>query len=292
MAKAKKTAGKSRKKICVIGAGRWGKNHIRTLEELGCLGGIVDSDAEKLKAFRAQYPKVETFSSAGQAVKRGFDGFVVATPAGTHYEIAKFLLEKKQHVLVEKPIALNSRDASEMIRIARRNRVQLMVGHILLFHPAIAKMKELIAEGKIGKLQYLYSNRLNLGAVRQEENALWSFAPHDISIFQHFIGSKPREVMASGGIFLQPHIHDVTMTSLTYPDNIVGHIFVSWLHPFKEHRLIVIGSKGMLQYDDSSKEKNLLFFEKGIDWHHGEPVKRDGATAVVPYEAGIPLVRS
>ena len=164
-----------------------------------------------------------------------------------------------------------------------------MVGHLMLFHPAVARIKELIATGAIGKLQYLYSNRLNLGAVRTEENILWSFAPHDVSIFQHLIGHRPIHVKSDGGSFLQAHVHDTTMTVLEYPDNIVGHIFVSWLHPFKEHRLVVIGSKGMLSYEDSSEEKNLFFHEKGIDWINGEPVKRDGKTEIVPYEPAMPL---
>ena len=164
-----------------------------------------------------------------------------------------------------------------------------MVGHLLLFHPAIRKIKELIEKGKIGKLEYIYSNRLNLGTVRTEENILWSFAPHDISIFQYFIGSLPVEVISRGGAFLQPHIHDSSMTVLTYPGNIVGHIYVSWLHPFKEHRMVVIGSKGMFSYEDSSDDKNILFYEKGIDWIQGEPIKRDGPTEVIPYEKKMPL---
>jgi len=149
--------------------------------------------------------------------------------------------------------------------------VVLMVGHVLLFHPAIRKIKELIDAGKIGKLEYVYSNRLNLGTVRTEENILWSFAPHDISIFQYFIGAPPLTVESRGAAFLQPHIHDSTLTILAYPNNVVGHIFVSWLHPFKEHRLVVIGSKGMLSYEDSSDAKDILFYEKGIDWIQGEP---------------------
>ncbi|HWL93231.1 MAG TPA: Gfo/Idh/MocA family oxidoreductase, partial [Phycisphaerae bacterium] len=161
--------------------------------------------------------------------------------------------------------------------------------HVMLFHPAIAKIKEMIDGGKIGRLQYLYSNRLNLGTVRSEENILWSFAPHDISIFQHLIGKLPTEVLSRGGAFVQPGIHDSTMTILSYPDNITGHIFVSWLHPFKEHRLVVIGSKGMLSFDDSSEAKQVLFYEKGIDWIKGEAIKRDGATESIAYDKKSPL---
>ncbi|HDP98467.1 MAG TPA: oxidoreductase, partial [bacterium] len=203
--------------------------------------------------------------------------------------ITQFLLENKKHVLVEKPMALTLSEAQKLKSTADRNRVNLMVGHVLLFHPAFRKIKELIEQGKIGRLQYLYSNRLNLGTVRTEENILWSFAPHDISIFQYFIGALPEEIISRGGMFLQPNIHDTTMTVLKYPNNIVAHIFVSWLHPFKEQRLVVIGSKGMLSFEDSSNEKKLLYYEKGIDWVQGEPVKRDGPTETIVYDNGMPL---
>ena len=277
------------KKICVIGAGRWGKNHIKTLHSLGCLGGIVDSNSKSLASFAEMYPDAQVYSHYRDAMKAGFDGFTVATPAETHYIIAKDLLENGNHVLVEKPIALSVKDAVELKAIADRNNLKLMVGHVLLFHPAIQAMKAVIKEGKIGRLQYLYSNRLNLGTVRTEENILWSFAPHDISVFQYLIEERPLSIFSEGGAFLQSDIHDTTMTILKYPKNIVGHIFVSWLNPFKEQRLVVIGSKGMLSYDDSSSEKELLFYEKGIDWINGEPVKRDGATESIPYERKMPL---
>lgn len=277
------------KKICVVGAGRWGKNHIKTLHSLDCLAGIVEASADVRAEFKEKYPDVETLATIRDAIKEDFDGFTVATPAETHFEIAKFIISRKKHILVEKPLTLKASEAMCLKELAEENNVNLMVGHLLLFHPAIRKIKELIENGKIGKLEYIYSNRLNLGTVRTEENILWSFAPHDISIFQYFIGSLPVEVISRGGAFLQPHIHDSSMTVLTYPDNIVGHIYVSWLHPFKEHRMVVIGSKGMFSYEDSSDDKNILFYEKGIDWIQGEPIKRDGPTEVIPYEKKMPL---
>ena len=277
------------KKVCVVGAGRWGKNHIRTLHELGVLGGIVETDSSRLEAFQAQYPGAELFTKIDEANQEDFDGFTVATPVETHYEIAKYLIEHKKHVLVEKPISLHVDEAKELKALAEENHVNLMVGHVLLFHPAIRKIKALIDDGKIGKLQYIYSNRLNLGTVRTEENILWSFAPHDISIFQYLVGYLPTEIVSRGGAFLQPHLHDTTMTILTYPTNLVGHIFVSWLHPFKEHRVLVIGSKGMLSFEDSSEGKELLFYKKGIDWIRGEPIKREGPTECIPYDKHLPL---
>ncbi|RZB29711.1 MAG: hypothetical protein SRB1_01991 [Desulfobacteraceae bacterium Eth-SRB1] len=277
------------KKICVVGAGRWGKNHIKTLHELGCLAGIVEANADVRAEFKEKYPDVMTFANIRDAIREDFDGFTVATPAETHFKIAGFIITHKRHVLVEKPLTLKASEARRLKELAEENNVNLMVGHLLLFHPAIRKIKKLIKKGKIGKLEYIYSNRLNLGTVRTEENILWSFAPHDISIFQYFIGSLPVEVISRGGAFLQPHIHDSSMTVLTYPNNIVGHIYVSWLHPFKEHRMVVIGSKGMFSYEDSSDDKNILFYEKGIDWIQGEPIKRDGPTEVIPYEKKMPL---
>jgi len=278
------------KRICVVGAGRWGKNHVKTLHRIDCLAGIVEPEETALKEIGSLYPNVTLYNNIREAFDGNFDGFTVATPAETHFEIARFILEHKKPVLVEKPLALTSKDARTLKKMADEAGVPLMVGHVLLFHPAIRRIKSLIREGKIGKLQYLYSNRLNLGTVRKEENILWSFAPHDISIFQYIIEALPKEVVSRGGIFLQPHIHDSTMTVLTYPNNVIGHIFVSWLNPFKEQRLVVIGSKGMLSFDDSSNDRDIYFYEKGIDWIQGEPVKRDGPTEVIPYERTMPLM--
>jgi len=276
-------------KICVVGAGGWGKNHVNTLHQMGLLGGIVDVDDKRRADLAVKYPETPVYASIAEALPKKFAGFVVATPAPTHYEVTKLLLDAGHHVLVEKPIALVAEEARDLCRRAKAAKVNLMVGHVLLFHPAIRKIKELIVAGKIGKLQYIYSNRLNLGTVRKEENILWSFAPHDISIFQYFVGARPVSVESRGAVFLQPGIHDTTMTMVRYPDNVVGHIFLSWLHPYKEHKMVVVGSKGMLSFEDSSESKDLLFYEKGIDWVQGEPVRRDGPTETIPYERKQPL---
>lgn len=277
------------KSVCVVGAGRWGGNHIKTLDALGCLGGIVDPKADLLAEMQSAYPRARTFSRIEDALTTGFDGFVIAAPAETHFDLAAKVIRSGKPVLVEKPMTLRATDACALNDLAEEQHVNLMVGHLMLFHPAIRKIKEMIDGGRIGKLQYLYSNRLNLGTVRTEENILWSFAPHDISVFQYLIEQPPTEVISRGGAFVQPGIHDSTMTVLTYPENVVGHIFVSWLHPFKEHRLVVIGSKGMLSYEDSSTGKDVRFYEKGIDWVRGEPVKRDGPASIIPYDQQMPL---
>ncbi len=277
------------KRICVVGVGRWGKNHVKTLQGLNALGGIVEADEEKQEQLKSQYGDIPIYGNLNETFKDQFDGYTVATPAQTHYSVGKEILRQRKPVLIEKPMALTVAEAKELKQMADQLNVPLMVGHVLLFHPAIQKIKELVQNEKIGRLQYLYSNRLNLGTVRKEENILWSFAPHDIAIFQYLIEKMPTEVISRGGAFLQPLIHDSTMTILKFPQNIVGHIFVSWLHPFKEHRFVVIGSKGMLVYEDSSIERELLFYEKGIDWIQGEPVKREGATEIIPYEKKMPL---
>lgn len=277
------------KRICVIGGGRWGANHIRTLAELGHLGGMVEPVVTRRSQLAAKYPQATAFESIESAISEGFDGYSIATPAETHFDIARQLIEAGKPLLVEKPMTLRSADARSLVALARDRRVPLMVGHVLLFHPAIRKIREMIDAGKVGRLQYLYSNRLNLGTVRTEENILWSFAPHDISIFQYLIDRTPERVESRGGAFVQPGIHDSTMTMLTYPDNVVGHIFVSWLHPFKEHRLVVIGSKGMLSFDDTTPEKQVLYYEKGIDWVQGAPIPRDGPTEVVACPGRPPL---
>ena len=280
---------KSNKSLCVIGAGNWGKNHIRTLHEIGALGGVVDIDESRLLAVSAQYGGPSVYQSVEDALEESFDGYIVSTPAATHFDITKRVIESRHHVLVEKPIALNLKDAEILRTLADENGVNLMAGHLLLFHPAIANVKKLIVDGAIGDLQYLYSNRLNLGVVRTEENILWSFAPHDISIFQHLISDFPVDIVSRGGAFLRSNVHDTTMTILRYPNNIVGHVFVSWLHPFKEHRLVVIGSDGMITFEDSSHEKSLYYYDKTVDFVDGQHVASDVKREKIDYQSKMPL---
>ncbi len=275
-------------KICVIGGGRWGQNHIRTLFEMGNLGGIVESNPKRLNELLDKYP-VKGFSDVESALQENFDGFTIAAPASLHYEIAKLLLQNGKSVLVEKPMTLSAETSLELVELAKANGAQLMVGHVLLFHPAIIKIKELIDSGKIGKLYYIYSNRLNLGTVRTEENVFWSLAPHDVSILDYFVGKPAISIEARGQKFLQSEVYDSTMAQLTYPDNVHGHIFASWLHPFKEHRLVVIGSEGMLSFEDSSTDKNIVFHNKRIQFEEGIPTKVEAPDEIIPYDKKMPL---
>ena len=275
--------------ICVVGAGRWGQNHIRSLYELGYLGGIVDSDNEKLIPLVEKYPSIKTYSSVSESLDEKHHGYIVATNSHTHFEITKLLLTNKRHVLVEKPLTLNSIDACDLNDLAKTNNINLMVGHVLLFHPAFQKIKSLLEDGTLGDLQYMYSNRLNLGTIRTEENVFWSFAPHDIALFQYFTNAIPQKITSRGSDVLQDGIHDTTITTIKYPNNIMGHIFVSWLHPFKEHRFVVVGSKGMIRFEDSAEGKPLHFYDKGVEWKDGVPIPRTGPTHKIEYDNIMPL---
>lgn len=276
------------KKICVVGGGKWGQNHIKALYELGNLGGIVEANIERLNELLKLYP-VRGFTELERALKSDFDGFTVAVPAPLHYEVAKKIMESGKSVLVEKPMTLSAETSAELVQLAEKNGVQLMVGHVLLFHPAIRKIKEIIDSGELGNLYYLYSNRLNLGTVRTEENVFWSFAPHDISVLDYFVGHPAEKIVSKGSKFLQENVYDVTITQLDYPNNVHAHIFVSWLHPFKEQRLVVIGSKGMVSFDDATAEKEIKFYDKRIDFEKGIPVKVENPTKIIPYEQKQPL---
>jgi UDP-2-acetamido-3-amino-2,3-dideoxy-glucuronate N-acetyltransferase len=281
--------GNSNKKICVIGGGAWGENHIKTLRRMGKLGGVAENDPQRLNEILGKYKPVQGHNCIYDALKCGYDGYIIATPAETHFPIGKILLEQKQNVLIEKPLSLCSSDSLNLVRISEENNSKLMVGHLMLFHPAIIKIKELIDEGAIGDLRYIYSNRLNLGKVRTKENVFWSLAPHDISILNYLTGSLPEEIKATGGCFLQRGIEDTVVANYSYPGHVGTHIFVSWLHPFKEHRLTVIGRRGMLVFEDSSDGKNILLYDSGIDFIDGRPVKRERPAQIISYESSSPL---
>ena len=276
-------------KICVVGAGMWGMNHVRTLNSLGCLGGVVDASADRLKNIKSNFPEVSVYGELGVALEDGYQGFTVATPAETHYAIASQIIAAGIHVLVEKPLTLNTKDALALNEQAKKKGVNLLVGHVLLFHPAFRKIKSMLDDGVIGDLQYIYSNRLNLGKIRTEENVFWSLAPHDIALFQYFVNKLPEKITSRGMDILQDGIHDTTMTTIAYPGSVMGHVFVSWLHPFKEHRFVVIGSKGMIRFEDSAEGKPLLFYDKTVLWENGIPKPVSGASWYVEYESRMPL---
>ncbi len=278
-----------KKKICVIGGGRWGQNHIKTLAGLGCLSGIVEANSGRLDELLKQYPGVDGYTDVDEAIAACYDGYTVAAPAEYHYSIGKKIIERGFNVLMEKPMTLTAIESKELVELAEKTGSRLMVGHVLLFHPAIRKIKEVIESGRLGKLLYLYSTRLNLGTVRTEESVFASFAPHDISVLDYLVGSPACKIEAKGTAFLQNKIYDSTLAQLEYPDNVHAHVYVSWLHPFKQQLLVVIGSKGMMSFDDSTKEKSIYFYDKRIDFENGVPIKIENPDEIILYEKKMPL---
>ena len=282
----------SKIKVAIIGAGRWGFNHVKTAAEILNPASIIicDSSNKSLKKVNEFNPDIITTNNIDDVTADNkINAVIVASPAETHYSIAKRMLKAGKNVLVEKPITLNTTDAEELLNISSTLKLKLMVGHILLYHPAVLKMKEGIEKGTLGRLQYIYSNRLNLGAIRSEENILWSFAPHDISLIQYFTGSNPVKIDAHGAVFLQDGVEDTTLTYLEYPGNIRAHIYVSWLHPFKEQRLVVVGENGMYVFEDSAKTEKLKFYSKGFRKVNGSLEKFEEDYKVIEFENKSPL---
>ena len=278
--------------LAIIGAGRWGKNHVKTANGLLNPEQITVCDfSETAKEVVAGINSKINFTTNFDSVinSKEINAVIIATPAETHFEIAKKALESGKNVLVEKPITLDPSEASELLSLSLSLNLKLMVGHVLLFHPAVLRIKSGVENGDIGTLQYIYSNRLNLGAIRSEENALWSFAPHDISVIQFLVGDNPTDIAANGGDYVQKGIEDTTMTFLTYPNNVKAHIFVSWLHPFKEQRMVIIGDEGMYVFEDSLKTEKLKFFPKGFKEVDGVIEKFDADYEVIEFENKMPL---
>lgn len=278
--------------VAVVGCGRWGINHVKTA--FGLIGKdlkyVYDTNEANRKKISDVNPAIPFTTDKNVLLNDPtITAVIIATPAETHFALAKEFLLAGKHVLVEKPITLHTEEAGELVRLASEQGKALMVGHVLLYHPAILRLKQACVEGMIGKLQYIYSNRLNLGAIRSEENILWSFAPHDISIIQYLTESQPISVEAHGAAFVQQHIEDTTLTYLVYPDNVHAHIFVSWLHPFKEQRLVVVGEKGMIAFEDSAKQDKLKFYPKGFKRTDAGIEKFEGEFVSLPFGDAQPL---
>jgi len=273
--------------VAVIGCGYWGKNLVRNFRDLGALKTVCDlSDAGRAKA-KELAPEAQISGDIDEVLASDVEGVVIATPAETHHNVVKKALLSGKDVFVEKPMALRQSEAEELVALAQRHGRMLMVGHVLEYHPAILKLRELIDEGRIGKIQYVYSNRLNLGKIRREENILWSFAPHDIAIILRLMGGLPLEVIATGGAYVQANIADVTVTNLLFDNNVRAHIYVSWLHPFKEQRLVVVGSKGMISFCDVTKD--LIFYDRRVELGENGPVPVKGDGHRIEFEPNEPL---
>ena len=260
--------------IAVIGSGYWGKNLVRNYHDLGVLKLVCDSNETLLEQIKKDYSELEVCLAFNEIISRAdIQAVAIATPAETHFRLAREALLAHKHVYVEKPLVLLEEEGQELIALAENNRCILMVGHLLQYHPAFVKLKNLVRAGELGRINYIYSHRLNLGKIRREENILWSFAPHDISMILTLAGEMPERVLATGGNYLHRKIADVTTTHLEFPSGLRAHIFVSWLHPFKEQKLVVVGERKMAVFDDTQAwPDKLLLYPHQINWQNNLPI--------------------
>jgi predicted dehydrogenase len=278
--------------VAVLGCGYWGQNLVRNFFQLGALRLVCDpAEAGRTRAGQIA-PGVETCSDFSSVfARRDIQAVVIATPAETHRQLALEAIGAGMDVLVEKPLALHLREGIQIEEAALKEKRILMVGHLLEYHPAILKLRELVANRELGKVNYIYSNRLNFGKVRTEENALWSFAPHDVAIILRLFGGLPLEVTCVGGSYLTPNLADTTVSCLHFHGGQRAHIFVSWLNPFKEQKLVVVGTEKMAVFNDTVKERKLVLYNQKVELNGREPLLQKGADEVVEISSDEPLRR-
>ncbi len=275
--------------VAVVGVGYWGKNLVRNFYELGALGALCDGDGSIEADCKQKYVGVKFYKEYSAVLSdSSITAVALATPAVTHYEMAKAALEAGKDVFVEKPLAIEVKQGEALVELAAAKQRILMVGHILRYHPAILKLQELIQEGSLGQISYLYSNRLNIGKIRTEENILWSFAPHDISVMLALLNEMPTRVTSQGGAYLNRDVSDVTLSHFEFPSGVRAHIFVSWLHPFKEQRLVVVGSEKMAVFDDTAENKLVLYPHK-VEWKKRIPTAVKAKGEIVALDDREPL---
>ncbi|RME97959.1 MAG: gfo/Idh/MocA family oxidoreductase, partial [Alphaproteobacteria bacterium] len=286
---AQEAATASDVRVAVVGCGGWGKNLVRNFAELGALEALVEPNDETAKALSEQHGgRILDFETA--LADETISAVVIAAPAALHHALAKQALEAGKHVYVEKPLSLELSQAAELCALAESLDRRLMVGHLLQYHPVFLELKRLVREGRLGRLQYVYSNRLNLGKIRREEDIMWSFAPHDISMILSLIGSEPASVDAVGSYHLHESIADVTMMHLGFPGGERAHVFVSWLHPFKEQKLVVVGDEAMAVFNDGEPwDRKLLLYPHKVAWVDNVPTPSKAEETAVPVEEAEPL---
>ncbi len=249
-----------KKKIAVVGCGHWGKNLIRNFSELGTLYSVCDSVTKVANLYANKY-KIKNLSFSEIINDPNIKGVVLTVPAQLHSSMATEAMKKGKHIFVEKPLAMNEAEAEIMIATAKKNKAQLMVGHLLQYHPIFKTIKEFVAAGKIGEIKYIYSNRLSFGKARTKEDVIWSFAPHDISMILSLTGQKPEYVSTNAISILKKNIADTATIHLQFKSGLKSHISLSWLHPYKEHKLVIVGQSAMLVFDDTKPwhEKLALY---------------------------------
>ena len=265
-----------KKNIAVVGCGHWGKNLVRNFYELGVLASICDPNIDIVEQYSKQY-SVQNHSFSEIINNTNIKGVVLAVPAKYHAAMAIDAMKQGKHVFVEKPLAMNEDDAKLMIKTAKENKVQLMVGHLLQYHPVFQKVKEMVLGGEIGEINYIYSNRLSFGKVRTEEDVIWSFAPHDISMILSLANQEPEFITSHSTAMLQDNIVDTATIHMTFKSGLKSHISVSWLHPYKEQKLVVIGKKAMLVFDDTKPWNEKLCIQRyQVEINQGSPsLKKD-----------------
>lgn len=256
----------SRLRLGVIGAGAWGRNHVRTAATLADaeLAAVCDTDARVRDRVARQYPGSHVTGDPAELIER-VDAVIVASPAATHASLALRCIEAGKPCLVEKPFALNVRDAEAVACAAAERRVPVMAGHLLLFHPAVERLRALVQGGELGAVYYLYGLRVNLGQVRADENALWSFGPHDVSVALFLLGESPVRVAAQGRGYLRAKVEDVVFLTMDFASGVLGHVQLSWLDPHKERKLTVVGASKMVVFDDMEPREKLRIYDKGVD---------------------------
>lgn len=277
--------------IAVVGTGYWGRNLVRNFYQLGALRAICDSDSATLAGLGAQYPGVAQYLAFSDVLRdTSIQAVAIATPAETHFALAKEALLAGKDVFVEKPLCLDENQATELLALAAKRERVLMVGHLLRYHPAFVKLQRMVEAGELGRIDYIYSHRLNLGKIRREENILWSFAPHDVSAILALAGEMPAKVVARGGNYLHADIADVTLSVLEFRSGLRAHIFVSWLHPYKEQRLVVVGNRQMAVFNDTAPwEEKLLLYPHRIEWINHVPVPSKAEAVPVSVDPNEPL---
>jgi predicted dehydrogenase len=266
----------------VVGLGYWGPNLARNFEQLPDveLAWLCDGSREALDRWTARFPGVRGASDVGELLAdETLDAVVIATPVPTHAGLALQVLEAGKHCFVEKPLAQSAADAEQVVVAAEGSGTVLMVGHLLEYHPGVTKLKEIAESGELGDIHYIYGNRLNLGKLRADENALWSLGAHDVSVVLALVGEEPSEVTAVGESYMRPGIEDVVFCFLRFPSGVAAHLHLSWLDPHKERRFTVVGSKRMATFDDMSLERKIEIYDKGFDQDfssYGEYIARSG----------------
>jgi len=278
--------------IAVVGTGDWGANLVRNFSNLpgARLVAVCDADPKRLEKTAAQYPGTKACTDVAQvATDPDIQGVVVAASAVSHYPLAKSLLEAGKDVYVEKPLTLEVAHAEELCRLARQKDRILMVGHLLLYHPGVQYLKRVVKDGTIGDLLYIYSQRVNLGKVRKDENALWSFAPHDLSVVLHLLEAEPLDVVARGSDFLQNGVEDVVFVDMRFPEGKMAHVHVSWLDPHKLRKFTVVGSQKMVVFDDMEASEKIRVYDKGVD-RAGQVVSYGDALTVRSGDILIPKI--